>query len=142
MSSLGERLKRARESAGYSTRGLAEVLTEERGIRTSYGTVAKYERGESQPRADYLLAVCELCEVHPVWVLSESGPVEWSGEAGGDPYAEGMIDAAEKILEGMRELPAFRRAARLAPETADRWREATATFLDAVRSTSTEDGVG
>lgn len=142
MSSLGERLKRARESAGYSTRGLAEVLTEERGVRTSYGTVAKYERGESQPRADYLLAVCELCEVHPVWVLSESGPVEWSGETGGDPYAEGMIDAAEKVLEGLRELPAFRRASRLDPEAADRWREATATFLDAVRRTSSEEEPG
>lgn len=136
MPSLAERLKRARETAGLTTRDLARRLGEECGVSASYGTVAKYERGESVPRADYLLAVCELCEVHPMWLLTEEGPREWEGTGGTDPYAEGMIDAAEAVLEGLRELPAFRRAFRLAPDAAEGWLDATSDFLHAVRETS------
>lgn len=136
MASLGERLKRARRDAGFSTRQLASALGDRRGIDVSYGTVAKYERGESQPRADYIVAVCRLCDVHPLWLLTEKGRADWGDEARGDPYAEGMIDAAEKVLEGLRELPPFRRAARLAPEAAEDWRDATGRFLQVVRETS------
>lgn len=139
MSTLGQRLKRARDTAGYSTRELAAALSEERGLDVSYGTVAKYERDESLPRVDYLLAVCELCDVHPVWLLTDRGREEWGDRGVGDPYAEGMIDAAEKVLEGLRQLPPFRRAARLAPEAADDWREATGRFIQKVRETSGAD---
>lgn len=136
MATLGERLKRARREAGLSTRELASALDARSGLEISYGTVAKYERGESLPRADYIVAVCELCEVHPLWLLTEKGRSEWGGEVRGDAYAEGMIDAAERLLEGLRALPAFRRAARLAPEAAEDWREATGRFIQVVRETS------
>lgn len=140
MTSLGERLERARRQAGLSTRELASTLRERRGLEISYGTVAKYERGESQPRADYLVALCELCDVHPLWLLTEKGREDWGEEERGDAYAEGMIDAAERVLEGLRRLPAFRRAARVAPDEAEAWREATGRFIQVVRETSETEG--
>lgn len=140
MATLGERLKRARREAGFSTRELASALVDRSDLEISYGTVAKYERGESLPRADYIVAVCELCDVHPLWLLTEKGRAEWGEEMRGDAYAEGMIDAAERVLEGLRRLPAFRRAARLEPEAAEDWREATGRFIQVVRETSGTDG--
>jgi transcriptional regulator with XRE-family HTH domain len=64
MKTFGQRLKQARELAGYrSAQRFAGVL----GVEPH--TYRKYERGDAEPNYDTLTRICELLEVTPNHLL-------------------------------------------------------------------------
>jgi transcriptional regulator with XRE-family HTH domain len=60
---LADRLTRAREDAGLSTAQLARRL----GVKTQ--TLANWERGVNEPRANRLTMLAGLLNVSPLWLL-------------------------------------------------------------------------
>jgi len=65
--SLGERIKTARESIGYSQRKIAEKL----GV--AYQTQNKYENGHRIPMANYLQLLSDITGIAPGWLLTGEG---------------------------------------------------------------------
>jgi transcriptional regulator with XRE-family HTH domain len=60
---LADRLVQAREDAGFSTAQLARRL----GVKTQ--TLANWERGVNEPRANRLTMLAGLLNVSPAWLL-------------------------------------------------------------------------
>ncbi len=66
---IGTRIKLARKKAGYSLRGLAEVL----GGKVSAQAIGKYERGEMAPSSDVLLALSKALGVTVAYLMNSQG---------------------------------------------------------------------
>lgn len=64
---LGDRLKLARKKAGYSLRGLADMLDRE----VSAQAIGKYERGEMMPSSGILTRLTKVLGVSREYLLSE-----------------------------------------------------------------------
>jgi Zn-dependent peptidase ImmA (M78 family)/DNA-binding XRE family transcriptional regulator len=69
---LADKLKEARKGTGFSTREVAERLTEK--FQISHATIANYEKGRSQPTLPLLAALAELYDRPMNWFL-ERGPM-------------------------------------------------------------------
>lgn len=83
---LAERLVRAREDAGLSTAQLARRL----GVKTK--TLANWERGVNEPRANRLLMLAGLLNVSPAWLID--------GRLGGHPpetREQGIAELREQL---------------------------------------------
>ncbi|GIX14836.1 MAG: transcriptional regulator [Paracoccaceae bacterium] len=65
---LGERIAAARAALGLSVAELAQKL----GVRAD--TVAKWEAGRSEPRANRLQILAGLLNVNLVWLITGRGP--------------------------------------------------------------------
>lgn len=61
---LGERIKKARKTTGYSQRKLAEIL------EVAYQTQNKYEKGHRTPDVNYLRQLVKIADVDPGWLLT------------------------------------------------------------------------
>lgn len=73
--SIHDRLRQIREREGLSYRQWAERIREA-GCQVTHGAAQNRERGAAVP-ADYVRTICETFDVHPVWMLTGRGPVEW-----------------------------------------------------------------
>lgn len=86
VSSIGERLKEAREKAGIGVRELARLS----GFPMSHADVSKIEAGKQpRPNGPKLVAYAKVLGVSPEWLLSGTGPkARLSGEEpdANDPY--------------------------------------------------------
>ena len=71
----------ARESLNLGVREFAVELATVMNSPPHYVTLNKWE-GEDYtgggPRAEYLAAIVELCNVSPEWLLLGTGPMKWS----------------------------------------------------------------
>ena len=63
MLSLGKRIKKARESAGFTQEELAER------IGTSRAAIARYESGDIEPRLEKLIAIAKTLGVSTDYLL-------------------------------------------------------------------------
>jgi transcriptional regulator with XRE-family HTH domain len=83
MKTFAERLRKAREAAGYkSAAALAGVL----GIEEA--TYRKYERGNSEPTFDTLVRVCEVLDITPNHLFPMAkGKSSKKDDGGPDPRA-------------------------------------------------------
>ena len=63
---INERIKEAREKAGYTQREIAPLLN------TTYQQIGKYERGIQEMTASRLKAFCEICNADANWILGIS----------------------------------------------------------------------
>lgn len=63
---IGDRLKRAREAAGYSLRDLEAAIEEE----VTAQAIGKYERNEMMPGSTVLLTLAKVLNVTPEYLLS------------------------------------------------------------------------
>ena len=86
--SVGARIAQAREAAGLSTAQLARRL----GVRTQ--TLASWEHGRAEPRANRLVMMAGLLNVSPTWLLIGQG--------------EGPADTPSEIALVMGELSQLR----------------------------------
>jgi transcriptional regulator with XRE-family HTH domain len=73
---FGDRLRRAREAAGWSQKAAAERL----GVAKA--RISEYEAGRRSPRATLVLLMIERLGLDPGIVLPESRP---AGKSGGNP---------------------------------------------------------
>src|SRR5690349_17007862 len=78
---LGERLKQVRGKV--SQKDFGEMFG------AAPNTVRKYENDEGPPNTDYIMAVCDKYNIHPLWILTGSGPMH-KGQTVGveEPYLE------------------------------------------------------
>lgn len=60
---INERIREAREKAGYTQREIAPMLN------TTYQQIGKYERGIQEMTASRIKAFCEICNCSADWVL-------------------------------------------------------------------------
>ncbi|WP_428643154.1 helix-turn-helix domain-containing protein [Roseibium sp.] len=74
---LGERICKARDTAGLSTAQLARRL----GIKT--GTLQSWESDRSEPRSNKLVLLAGVLNVSPTWLLVGRGTPPVAEEAGG-----------------------------------------------------------
>lgn len=83
MKTFAERLREAREEAGYkSAAAFAGVLSLEE------ATYRKYERGASEPSYDTLVRICELLDITPNHLLPMAkGRGSGKKTGGSDPRA-------------------------------------------------------
>lgn len=65
---INERIRRAREHAGYSREEFRKAL----GLR-SYETVRQWEEGVTSPRPKRYAAICELTGVREAWLATGQG---------------------------------------------------------------------
>lgn len=61
---IGERIRSARENAGYSQQELAGLL------RISFQQLQKYERGLNRVSVSRFLTICEALKVFPTTILT------------------------------------------------------------------------
>lgn len=61
---VGERIRSARVSAGRTLEGLADSTGK------SLRTVVRWERGDTSPAADDLIALGQALNVDPAWLLT------------------------------------------------------------------------
>lgn len=73
----GDRLRCAREWAGYTVRSASDELGEI-GIKKSDSTLSAYENDQIALTTAILLALCRLYDASPLWILLEIGPERWS----------------------------------------------------------------
>lgn len=73
MQTPGQRIRSAREDAGYNQGEFAKLLS------ISQGTLSEIESGESKlPSSPVLIKMCELLNKPPRWILyGESGDLNW-----------------------------------------------------------------
>lgn len=72
---LGQRITLARNMKGISVRELQRQLTT-RGVDASYSTLFRWERGETEPTAYQLLAICDVLDVPDMYSFFMSGAKE------------------------------------------------------------------
>lgn len=79
-------------------------MSERTGRSITHGTVSNYENGKSLPRADYVIALCEECNINPMWLILGEGPRELSkaretGGAADAKYLDRQIRATlDRVL--------------------------------------------
>lgn len=84
MSTIGERLREAREAAGLGVRELARLS----GFESSHGDVSKIEQGKQpRPSGPKLAAYAKVLGVSSEWLMTGEGP------------RERRADAAERTVE-------------------------------------------
>ena len=66
---IGERLRTARQTKGWSTRTVAEAL--QPSVKVSHATIGNYERDATTPPADVLAALAALYDRTPNWFLGD-----------------------------------------------------------------------
>lgn len=101
---IGNRLKRAREAAGFSLRDLEATI----GGQVSAQAIGKYERDEMMPGSTVLLALSKALKISPEFLLA-SRPIELTGvDFRKAPHASSkeekaveaaVIDQVERYLE-------------------------------------------
>lgn len=84
MNTLGERLKHARKSRGYTQDSLAEA------IGVSRGVIFNLEKGKSEPQTIVVNAICKILKTRKEWLLDGAGDMEES---------EGMSQSAKTLAE-------------------------------------------
>lgn len=99
LETLGQRLKKARERTGKSTRDLEDELRrigEETSRDLQHASVNKFENDKRVPRAEYLQAFCRLTKTNPTWLLLGEGPMELD-EARRTDRRDGELYVARKV---------------------------------------------
>ncbi len=66
MTTLPERLIKARELIGHNRKSFAEILN------IPYRTITNYENGSREPSSDYLLKVADICGCTTDWLFGLS----------------------------------------------------------------------
>lgn len=99
--SLGERLRSAREAAGLSVEQAARRL----GVLKS--TWQAWEADRKEPRANRLTMTAGVLGVSPSWLLSGMGDGPWERQASDDPAA-----LLRDLREASREMAALNRKMR------------------------------
>ena len=69
MSTFGARLKRARTAQGLKQRELASVCRSGQGKPATHSTVSQWEKGDTKPDFDNLLAIAKKLGVSVDWLL-------------------------------------------------------------------------
>ena len=97
---LSNRLAALRRERGYSQEGLAAAL----GV--SRQAVSKWERGESSPDTDNLIALARLYQIsldelllHAPDGAAEEEPASEAGERSGGPAGEGGRQRTKRLME-------------------------------------------
>lgn len=76
---------RTGDKKGITQEDLVELL-KNRGVDVTQGYLAKIETTKTEPRRDYIRAICEVFNVHPVYVLGmESRPIPLTATASVEP---------------------------------------------------------
>lgn len=91
---IGERLKKARERAGYKQNAIANWL----GIHNS--TLAKYESGDREVDNKTLLSLCEKYDITTEWLMTgsvESNPGNSSDQLQADPGVQFIMRARQDL---------------------------------------------
>lgn len=70
MDTLGERLKHARKSKGFTQDSLADV------IGVSRGVIFNLEKDKTEPQAIVINAICQTLNVNKDWLISGAGEME------------------------------------------------------------------
>lgn len=90
---LGGRLSRARESAGYAESKFARTL----GIKKQ--TLLSWETDRSEPRANRLIMIAGLLGVSPAWLLHGIGESPQEGLSDELNMLRGQIDRIKELRE-------------------------------------------
>lgn len=76
---------RTGDKRGITQEDLVELL-KRRGVEVTQGYLAKIETTKIEPRRDYLRAICEIFNIHPLYVLGlESRPIPLTASATVEP---------------------------------------------------------
>ncbi|HZK27655.1 MAG TPA: helix-turn-helix transcriptional regulator [Thermoclostridium sp.] len=70
MNTLGDRLRHARKSKGYTQISLAEV------IGVSRGVIYNLEKTKTEPQMIVINAICQTLDINKEWLLSGAGDME------------------------------------------------------------------
>lgn len=68
---MGERLKKARKSKGYTQEALASAIGASRGVITNI----EYGKAEPQPLA--IRAICDILDINEQWLITGTGAMEF-----------------------------------------------------------------
>lgn len=67
---IGERLKKARKSKGYTQEALATA------IGTSRGVITNIEYGKAEPQPLAIRAICDVLDINEQWLITGTGEME------------------------------------------------------------------
>ena len=103
---FGSRLAKVRLDRGISQKKLALELREA-GVEISPSMISRYELGENEPAADYILGFCLFFNVSPAWILSGAGNRIWKHGTTVDndrlivaQWLRGQVQSLEDLMEG------------------------------------------
>ena len=102
---FGYRLAAVRGERGISQQTLAIGLRDF-GVEITAGMISHYERGETMPKANYILGFCLFFNVSPAWVLSGAGQRIWKHGTAVDNdrlivahWLRGQMQSLEELME-------------------------------------------
>lgn len=99
---IGERIKIVRGEESLP------AFAERFGVHKN--TLIRYEKGESQPDAAFLKKICDKFNVHPTWLLTGEGPLQYMDIGGFDraSYCSDISTNIEKETEKYRKSEGLR----------------------------------
>ncbi|MDT7849937.1 helix-turn-helix transcriptional regulator [Methylophilus sp. VKM B-3414] len=114
---FNERLKWARENAGFTQQELVDLLpTDENGKpMMSQANLAKMEKNENTVGSNFSYFIAKVCNVSPEWLIFEIGKPEI------DVYSVSVNDPEYKVLQVMQQMQPYMKsqAARLLDSLAE-----------------------
>lgn len=96
MSVLGERLRQARASKGFTQDYVARI------IRTKYQTISNYERGTRDPDTETLTRIADLYEVSVGWLVGQTNDPTPPQAPTAPATPEEQVLSAREIGEAIR----------------------------------------
>lgn len=96
MSTIGQRLKMARESLGFDQASFAKELGQ-----SSRDTISRWERGLSFPPSDVVSLVHEKFGINAGWLITGEGEMRPSGAAAGRVDDQGLAAEVARASEAI-----------------------------------------
>lgn len=111
LNSIGERLKYARKTKGFTQRQLADAIKSSRGVITNI----EMNKNIGAPRETFTEAICNALRINKEWLIFGTGPMDQAQMGGNEILAQihflaQQLDEAEQdyILELIKHFSNFR----------------------------------